>query len=70
MKKILILTSCVVSIFIIGLVSLNSHSLQDRILNIGLKNILSSAEPFLDKEDTLKVVICGSRSPPSISWKS
>jgi ribonuclease Z len=63
MKKILILISCVVSIFIIGLVSLNSHSLQDRILNIGLKNILSSAEPFLDKEDTLKVVICGSRSP-------
>ncbi len=63
MKKILILTSCVVSIFIIGLVSLNSHSLQDRILNIGLKNILSSAEPFLDKEDTLKVVVCGSRSP-------
>ena len=63
MKKILILTSCVVSIFIIGLVSLNSHSIQDRILNIGLKNILSSAEPFLDKEDTLKVVICGSRSP-------
>ena len=63
MKKILILTSCVVSIFIIGLVSLNSHSLQDRILNIGLKNILSSAEPFLDNEDTLKVVICGSRSP-------
>ena len=63
MKKILILTSCLVSIFIIGLVSLNSHSIQDRILNIGLKNILSSAEPFLDKEDTLKVVICGSRSP-------
>ena len=63
MKKILILISFVVSIFIIGLVSLNSHSLQDRILNIGLKNILSSTEPFLDKEDTLKVVICGSRSP-------
>ena len=63
MKKILILISCVISIFIIGLVSLNSHSIQDRILNIGLKNILSSAEPFLDKEDTLKVVICGSRSP-------
>jgi len=46
MKKILILISCAVSIFIIGLVSLNSHSLQDRILNIGLENILSSAEPF------------------------
>ena len=63
MKKILILISCVVSIFIIGLVSLNSHSLQDRILNIGLENILSSAKPFLDEEDTLKVVVCGSRSP-------
>jgi len=63
MKKILILISCLVSIFIIGLVALNSHTVQDRILNNGLKNILTSAEPFLDKEDTLKVVICGSRSP-------
>jgi ribonuclease Z len=63
MKKILILVSCAVSIFIIGLVSLNSHSIQDRILNIGLENILSSAKPFLDEEDTLKVVVCGSRSP-------
>ena len=63
MKKILILISCAVSIFIIGLVSLNSHSVQDRILNIGLENILSSAKPFLDEEDTLKVVVCGSRSP-------
>ena len=63
MKKILILVSCAVSIFIIGLVSLNSHSVQDRILNIGLENILSSAKPFLDEEDTLKVVVCGSRSP-------
>ena len=63
MKKVLILISCVLLIFIIGLVSLNSHSVQDRILNIGIKNILYSAEPFLDKEDTLKVVVCGSRSP-------
>ena len=63
MKKILILISFVVSIFIIGLVSLNSHSVQDRILNIGLENILSSTIPFLDEEDTLKVVVCGSRSP-------
>jgi len=63
MKKILIIISLVISIFIIGIVSLNSHSVQDRILNIGIKNILFSAEPFLDKEDTLKVVICGSRSP-------
>ncbi|MAU70441.1 MAG: MBL fold metallo-hydrolase [Gammaproteobacteria bacterium] len=63
MKKLLILISCLFSILIIGLVSLNSHSVQDRILNIGLQNILSSAEPFLDNEDSLKVVICGSRSP-------
>ena len=63
MKKILILISCSVSIFIIGLVSLNSHSVQDRIFNIGLENILSSAKPFLDEDDTLKVVVCGSRSP-------
>ena len=63
MKKILILASCVISIFIIALVSLNSHSVQDKILNIGLKNIISGVEPFLDEEDTLKVVICGSRSP-------
>ena len=46
MKKISILISCVVSIFIIGLVSLNTHSVQDRILNIGLENILSNAKPF------------------------
>ena len=63
MNKILILISFLVSIFIIGVVSLNSHSVQDRILNIGLQNILSSGEPFLDNEDTLKVVVCGSRSP-------
>ncbi len=63
MNKILILISFLVSIFIIGVVSINSHSVQDRILNIGLQNILSSAEPFLDNEDTLKVVVCGSRSP-------
>ena len=63
MKKVIILISFVLSIFIIGLVSLNSHSVQDRILDIGIKNILSSAEPFLDKEDSLKIVVCGSRSP-------
>ena len=70
MKKVLILISFVVSIFLIGLVSLNSHSVQDRILNTGFKNILSGVEPFLDKEDFLKVVVCGSRSPlPSPLWK-
>ena len=63
MKKILMLISFAISMFIIGLVSLNSHSVQDRILNTGLENILSNAKPFLDEEDTLKVVVCGSRSP-------
>ena len=63
MKKVLFLTIFILSIFVVGLVSLNSHSVQDRILNIGINNILLSAEPFLDKEDTLKVVVCGSRSP-------
>ena len=63
MKKAFILIGCVVSIFLIGLVSLNSHSIQDRILDAGLKNILAGVEPFLDKNDSLKVVVCGSRSP-------
>ena len=63
MKKALILMVFVASIFLIGLVSLNSHSVQDRILNTGLKNILAGVEPFLDKNDSLKVVVCGSRSP-------
>ena len=63
MKKILILIGSVTTIYLIGLFSLNSHTVQDRILNIGLQNILSSEEPFLDKEDTLKVIVCGSRSP-------
>tara|TARA_B100001063_G_scaffold131541_1_gene122949 strand:+ start:90 stop:1145 length:1056 start_codon:yes stop_codon:yes gene_type:complete len=62
-KYIKVSLTLLVSIFIISLLALNNHSVQDRILNIGLKNILSNAEPFLDKEDTLKVVICGSRSP-------
>jgi len=63
MKKLLIFLSLIIAIYLIGLLALNSHTVQDRILNIGLKNILSNSEPFLDKEDSLKVVICGSRSP-------
>ena len=63
MKKILKLLITIIAIYLIGLLALNSHSIQDRILDIGLKNILSNAEPFLDKEDTLKVIVCGSRSP-------
>ena len=63
MKKLLIFLSLIIAIYLIGLLALNSYTVQDRILNIGLKNIVSSSESFLDKEDSLKVVICGSRSP-------
>ncbi len=63
MKKLLIFLSLIIAFYLISLLALNSHTVQDRILNIGLKNIVSSSESFLDKEDSLKVVICGSRSP-------
>ena len=62
MKKLLILLSSVITIYLIGLLALNSHTVQDRLLNIGLQNIVNN-DQFLDKEDSLKVVICGSRSP-------
>ena len=62
MKKLLILLSSVITIYLIGLLALNSHTVQDRLLKIGLQNIVNN-EKFLDKEDSLKVVICGSRSP-------
>ena len=63
MKKLLIFLSLIIAFYLISLLALNSYTVQDRILNIGLKNIVSSSESFLDKEDSLKVVICGSRSP-------
>ena len=63
MKKLLIFLSLIIAFYLISLLALNSHTVQDRILNIGLKIMLSNSEPFLDKKDSLKVVICGSRSP-------
>ena len=64
MKKIiLILITFFIVIFIIGSVLLNSYKFQDRLLNIGLNNLVNISESFLDNEDTLKVVVCGSRSP-------
>ena len=63
MKKLVKFLIPIVIIYLIGLISLNSNTVQDKILDMGLKNVLSSLEPFLDKEDTLKVVVCGSRSP-------
>ena len=40
MKKLLIFLSLIIAIYLIGLLALNSYTVQDRILNIGLKNIL------------------------------
>ena len=64
MKKILlILFSVLMILFVIGVASLNLPSVQDRLLNFGLNNIANNPISFLDDEDTLKVVVCGSRSP-------
>ena len=35
MKKVILLIGLVLSVFVIGLVSLNSYSVQDKILDIG-----------------------------------
>ena len=62
MKKIiLILITFFIVIFIIGSVLLNSYKFQDRLLNIGLNNLVNISESFLDNEDTLKVVVCGAK---------
>ena len=57
MKKLLIFLSLIIAFYLISLLALNSHTVQDRILNIGLKNIVSSSESFLDKEDSLLSLI-------------
>ena len=62
-KLLLILLSVLIVIFVIGFTSLNLPSVQDRLLNIGLNNLANNPISFLDDEDTLKVVVCGSRSP-------
>ena len=63
MKKLLIILSSVIAIYLIGLLGLNSHGVQDRLLNTGLQNIVNNTDQFLDKQDSLKIVVCGSRSP-------
>ena len=60
-KKIFLIL--VITIIVIAIAVLNSPSLQDKVLNIGLNNIANNTTPFLDEEDSLKVVVCGSRSP-------
>ena len=64
MKKFIkIFLSLIVLIIIASLFAINIPTVQDKLLNIGLKNLTVNATPFLDEEDTLKVVVCGSRSP-------
>ena len=55
--------SSVLLIIIASLFAINIPTVQDKLLNIGLKNLTVNATPFLDEEDSLKVVVCGSRSP-------
>ena len=50
-------------LFLIGLSLINLPKVQDKLLDIGLERIAFNAQPFLDNEDTLKVVVCGSRAP-------
>ena len=64
MKKFIkIFLSSVLLIIIASLFAINIPTVQDKLLNIGLKNLTVNATPFLDEEDTLKVVVCSSRSP-------
>ena len=64
MKKFIkIFLSSILLIIIASLFAINIPTVQDKLLNIGLKNLTVNATPFLDEEDTLKVVVCGSRSP-------
>ena len=62
-KYIKIFLSLIVLIIIASLLAINIPTFQDKLLNTGLKNLTVNTTPFLDKEDTLKVVVCGSRSP-------
>ena len=64
MKKFIkIFLSLILLIIISSLFAINIPTVQDKLLNTGLKNLTVNTTPFLDEEDTLKVVVCGSRSP-------
>ena len=64
MKKFIkIFLSLILLIIIASLFAINIPTVQDKLLNTGLKNLTVNTTPFLDEEDTLKVVVCGSRSP-------
>ena len=61
MKKILTIISLIVVLVVTYRVAVNNHTVQDRLLERAVTSMLP--EPFLDDKDSLKAIVCGSRSP-------
>ena len=56
MKKFIkIFLSSVLLIIIASLFAINIPTVQDKLLNIGLKNLTVNATPFLDEEDNKNI---------------
>ena len=49
-------------VFILIFIALRIPSVQDRLLDIGLANLINAESP-LTQEDALSAIVCGSRSP-------
>ena len=49
-------------VLILIFIALRIPSVQDRLLNIGLANLINAESP-LTQEDALSAIVCGSRSP-------
>ena len=49
-------------VFILIFIALRIPAVQDRLLNIGLANLINAESP-LTQEDALSAIGCGSRSP-------
>ena len=52
----------IVSLYIIGTLSLKNHFIQDRLLDIAIRSN-AIPESNLPEEDALTAIVCGSRSP-------
>ena len=52
----------IVSLYIIGTLSLKNHFIQDSLLNIAIKSI-ATPESYLTEGDALTAIVCGSRAP-------
>ena len=64
MKNIIKITLALIfSLLVIGYASLNLNFVQDKVFTFGINNLVGVNSTFLDDEDSLKVVVCGSRSP-------